>query len=134
MAPTANQLAALEAEHLALQRAARERRSVDLFARAGVVGFCWAILAGVLGKLLWDSARTPGFFWPLVVLDLALLADTLRCYLAARAALQREVTLLERLRAVRIHLGIDEAGAEALPLTGAAGATGAAGPGTRGSP
>jgi hypothetical protein len=119
MGPDAEQLAALEVEHAALRAAARERRSVDLYARAGVGGFVWAILAGVLGKLLWDSARPPKFFWPLALLDLLLLLDAGRCYLRARSALEREVALLARLREVRVLLGIDEVDETPLPLTGA---------------
>jgi hypothetical protein len=119
MEPNAEQLAALELEHASLQGAARERRSVDLYARAGLEGFVWAILAGVLGKLFWDSARPPKLFWPLALLDLLLLFDAGRCYLRARSALVREVALLARLREVRVLLGIDEADAAPLPLTGA---------------
>jgi hypothetical protein len=115
MVPNAEQRASLEAEHAQLARAARERRSVDLFARAALEGFLWAILGGVLGKLFWDSVRPPLFFYPLALLDLLLLWDASRHYLRARAALARETLVLARLREVRIHLGIDPAPARATP-------------------
>ena len=54
---------ALEAELATLATHARERRSVDEFARAALEGFLWAVGAGVCGKLLWDSAKPPLFFW-----------------------------------------------------------------------
>src|SRR5438067_460760 len=44
-----------------LAAAARERRSVDAFMRAAPEGVAWAVLAGVCGKLLWDSLRPPLF-------------------------------------------------------------------------
>ena len=99
----------LDAEHLQLARAAKERRSVDLFARAGLDGFVWVILSGVCGKLLWDSVRPPFFWYPLALLDLLLLWDAARHWGLARAALQREVTILNRLREVRVLLGVDPA-------------------------
>lgn len=105
--PTPEQREALTAEHEQLARAAKERRSVDLFARAGFEGFVWGILGGVCGKLFWDSARPPLFFYPLALLDLLLLWDAIRHWTRARAALHREVTILNRLREVRVHLGID---------------------------
>jgi hypothetical protein len=107
MQPTAEQRAALEAEHAQLARAARERTSVDLFARAGLEAFSWGILGGVCGKLFWDSVRPPLFFYPLALLDLLLLWDAVRQYVRARAAHGRETQILARLREVRIHLGID---------------------------
>jgi len=107
MQPTVEQRASLEAEHAQLARAARERRSVDLFARAALEGFCWAILGGVCGKLFWDSVRPPLFFYPLALLDLLLLWDAIRHYRRAQAAMAREITILARLREVRVHLGID---------------------------
>ena len=100
---------ALQAEHGQLARAAKERRSVDLFARAGFEGFGFGILGGVCGKLLWDSARPPFFFYPLALLDLLLLWDAARQWASARRALTREVTILSRLREVRVLLGIDSA-------------------------
>lgn len=103
------QIVALQTEHEALARAARERRSVDLFARAGFEGFVWAIVGGVCGKLFWDSVRPPLFFWPLALLDLLLLWDAVRHWRSARTALQRELTILGRLREVRVLLGIDPA-------------------------
>ncbi len=109
MQPTAEQRAALTTEHAQLARAARERTSVDLFARAGLEGFVWAILGGVCGKLLWDSVRPPLFFYPLALLDLLLLWDAIRHYARAQAALTREILILARLREVRVHLGIDPA-------------------------
>jgi hypothetical protein len=98
----------LQEELAQLSAAARERRSVDEFMRAAIVGFCWAVLAGVCGKLLWDSARPPLFFWPLALLDLLLLADAIRSYLRARTDLQRELRLEARVRELRAVLGIDQ--------------------------
>jgi hypothetical protein len=118
MQPTPEQRSALEAEHQQLLSAARERRSVDQFARAGLEAFCWGILGGVCGKLLWDSVRPPLFFYPLVLLDLLLLWDAVRGYRRGRASLQREVAILARLREVRVHLGIDPASAPQIPMTG----------------
>ncbi|TMA28983.1 MAG: hypothetical protein E6J88_07395 [Deltaproteobacteria bacterium] len=89
-----------------LAAAARERRSVDAFMRAALEGFAWAVLAGVCGKLLWDSLRPPLFFWPLALLDLSLLSDAVRCYRQARADLQRELRLEARVRELRRELGI----------------------------
>jgi hypothetical protein len=120
MEPTPAQRAVLEEEHGRLQTAARERQSVDLFARAGFELFLWGILGGVCGKLLWDSVRPPLFLYPLLVLDLALLWDAVAQYRKARAALVREVAILARLREVRVHLGIDPRDASPLPLSGAA--------------
>jgi hypothetical protein len=100
--------AALEQELLRLAAGARERRSVDGFARAAMEGFCWALVGGVCGKLLWDSARPPLFFWPLLLLDLMLLWDALRSYRGARANLRRELRLEARVRELRVQLGIDE--------------------------
>ena len=98
---------ALEIEHAALAPAARQRRSVDSFARAALEGFGWALLAGVCGKILWDSVRPPLFFYPLALLDLLLLCDGVRSFLRARAELRRELIVLRRLREVRVLLGID---------------------------
>ena len=98
--------AAMEEELSALAVAARERRSADLFLRAAVEGFCWALLGGVCGKLLWDSRIPPLFFWPLALLDLSLLSDAVRCYRQARADLQRELRLEARVRELRRELGI----------------------------
>ena len=117
MQPTLEQRAALESEHAQLAAAARERRSVDLFARAALEGFLWAILGGVLGKLFWDSARPPYFFYPLALLDLLLLWDAIRHYRRARTALKRELLILNRLREVRVHLGIDPQPQNVAPAT-----------------
>ena len=119
MQPTPEQRASLEAEHTQLQRAARERRSVDLYARAALEGFLFGILGGVCGKLLWDSARPPLFFYPLALLDLLLLGDAVNTWRRARAQHAREVQVLARLREVRVHLGIDPHESAPLPLSGA---------------
>lgn len=97
----------LERELDELQRRTRMRRSVDGFARAALEGFAWAVLAGVCGKLLWDSAQPPYFFYPLAFLDLLLLWDSIRSYSQARKDLACEVEALRRLREVRSALGID---------------------------
>jgi len=75
--------------------------------RAAIEGFCWAVLAGVCGKLLWDSAKPPLFFWPLALLDLLLLWDAARSYSRARSDLRRELRLEARVRELRRELGID---------------------------
>jgi hypothetical protein len=98
---------AQEEELSALAEAARARRSVDLFVRAGVGGLCWALLAAVCGKLLWDSLNPPLFFWPLALLDLLLLWDAVRSYRDGRAHLHREVRLEARVRELRKAMGID---------------------------
>lgn len=90
-----------------LAAAARERRSVDAFMRAALEGFAWAVLAGVCGKLIWDSHKPPLFFWPLALLDLMLLADAVKSYLRARTDLKRELKLEARVRELRRELGID---------------------------
>src|SRR5438067_1114764 len=87
--------------------AAPERRSVDAFVRAALEGFAWAVLAGVCGKLLWDSLKPPLFIWPLALLDLLLLWDAARSYLRARTDLRRELKLEARVRELRQQLGID---------------------------
>jgi hypothetical protein len=97
----------LRAELTQLSAAARERRSVDAFARAALGGFCWAVLAGVCGKLLWDSARPPLFLYPLALLDLLLLWDAARSFLYARRELARELRLEARVEELRELLGID---------------------------
>jgi len=97
----------LEAELRKLQEASRERQSVDGFARAAVEGFLWIVLSGVCGKLVWDSARLPFFFWPLAALDGFFLWDAARSYRRARAQLRLEGAALSRLREVRAELGID---------------------------
>ena len=98
---------AMEQELSALAVAASKRKSADLFLRAAVEGLCWALLAGVCGKLLWDSRLPPMFFWPLAVLDLLLLCDAARRYREGRACLRREVQVEARLRQVRAALGFD---------------------------
>src|SRR5689334_1939876 len=102
-----NDRTAMERELSTLAAAARQRRSVDLFLRAGLEGFCWAVLAGICGKLLWDSASPPLFFWPLAVLDLLLLWDSIRSYREGRENLRRELRLEARVRELRSELGID---------------------------
>jgi hypothetical protein len=97
----------LEAELRKLQEASRARHSVDGFARAAVEGFLWALLSGVCGKLAWDSARLPLFFYPLALLGAWLLWDGGRSYLRARTQLRTERAALRRLREVRAALGID---------------------------
>jgi hypothetical protein len=98
---------ALQKELEQLAAAARERASVDAFMRAALEGFAWAVLAGVCGKLLWDSVRPPLFFWPLALLDLLLLWDGVRSYRRARSDLHRELRLEARVRELRRELGID---------------------------
>lgn len=98
---------ALKQELELLAAAARTRRSVDAFMRAAVEGFAWALAAGVCGKLVWDSARPPPFFWPLLLLDILLFCDAARSYLQARKHLRRELRLEARLRELRRELGID---------------------------
>lgn len=98
---------ALEQELSRLAAASRVRRSVDLFLRAALEGFAWAVLAGVCGKLLWDSARPPLFLYPLALLDLLLLWDAVRSYARARTNLRRELRLEARVRELRAALGID---------------------------
>jgi len=97
----------LQDELARLADAARARRSVDAFMRAALEGFAWAVLAGVCGKLLWDSLRPPLFFYPLALLDLLLLWDAARSYLQARGDLRRELRLEARVRELRLTLGID---------------------------
>jgi len=97
----------MERELSTLAAAARQRRSVDLFLRAAVEGFCWAVVAGVCGKLLWDSVKPPLFFWPLALLDLLLLWDAARSYREGRENLRRELRLEARVRELRAELGID---------------------------
>ena len=98
---------ALREEFDQLSAAARVRRSVDAFARAALEGFCWALLAGVCGKLVWDSARPPIFLWPLLLLDLLLLWDGARSFLYARRELKRELRLEARVGELRDLLGVD---------------------------
>lgn len=90
-----------------LAPAARERRSVDAFARAALGGFIWAVIAGVCGKLVWDSARVPLFLYPLALVDALLFADAARSYLYARRELARELRLESRIRELRLELGVD---------------------------
>ena len=97
----------LQEELAVLSAAARERRSVDSFMRAALGGFAWAVLAGVCGKLMWDSARPPLFLYPLALLDLMLLWDAVRSYRRARTDLRRELRLEARVRELRAALGID---------------------------
>ena len=99
--------AAMEEELSTLAAAARQRRSVDLFLRAAVEGFCWAVLTGICAKLLWDSPVPPLFFWPLALLDVLLLWDAARSWRRAQANLRRELLLEARLRELRSALGID---------------------------
>jgi hypothetical protein len=98
---------AMEQELSTLAVAVRKRGSVDLFLRAAVEGFCWAVLSGVCGKLLWDSLAPPLFFWPLALLDVVLLWDALRSYRDGCASLQRELRREARVRELRALLGID---------------------------
>ncbi len=108
-APQRDPAGAYEAELRELAPEARERRSVDSFAGAALEGFAWAVLGGVCGKLLWDSERPPLFFWPLAFLDLLLFVDAGARFLRGRAELRREVAVLDRVRELRIALGIDPA-------------------------
>jgi hypothetical protein len=98
---------AMERELSTLAAAARQRRSVDLFLRAAVECFCWAVLTGVCAKLLRDSVAPPLFFWPLALLDLLLLWDAIRSYREGRENLRRELRLEARVRELRSALGID---------------------------
>ena len=98
---------AAEAELAALAAEARVSRSVDSFARAALQGFVWAVVAGVCGKLLWDSERPPLFFWPLLCFEALLLWDAVSRYRRGKAELRREVAVLARVRALRVVLGID---------------------------
>lgn len=97
----------MEQELSTLAAAARQRRSVDLFLRAAVEIFSWTILTGVCGKLLWDSAVPPFFFWPLSAIDVFLLWDAARSYREARTSLVSELRLEARVRELRSELGID---------------------------
>ena len=99
----------LENELQTLSKEARARRSVDRFARAALGGFGWAILTGVIGKLLWDSTRFPLALPPLVLLDVALFVDALRSYLRAQRDLTGELRREARVRQLRVELGIDPA-------------------------
>lgn len=99
--------AALEEELATLAPTARERRSVDLFLRAALEGFCCVVLTGVSIKLFRDSARIPLFFWPLALLDALLLWDVVRACREGRASLRRERRLEARIRELRTTLGID---------------------------
>jgi len=101
----------VEAELNRLQDVARERRSVDRFARAGAEAFLWIVLTGVCAKLLWDSARIPFFFYALVLVDVLLLVDAVRSLRRARAELRQESEALRKLRDLRARLGIDPPGA-----------------------
>jgi hypothetical protein len=101
----------LEAELNRLQAVARERRSVDRFARAAAEGFVWLVLTGVCAKLLWDSARIPYAFYAVVLVDALLLVDAVRSFRRARAELREESEALRRLRDLRARLGIDPPGA-----------------------
>lgn len=101
----------LEAELNRLQDVARQRRSVDRFARAGAEGFVWIVLTGVCAKLLKDSARIPYFFFVLALLDFFLLFDAVRSFRRARAELRVESEALRKLRELRARLGIDPPGA-----------------------
>jgi hypothetical protein len=103
--------AELEAELNRLQDVARERRSVDRFARAGAEAFLWIVLTGVCAKLFWDSARIPLFFYALVLVDALLLLDAVRSLSRARAELREENEALRKLRDLRARLGIDPPGA-----------------------
>src|SRR6266853_2581007 len=95
---------AMEQELSTLAAAVRKRGSVDLFLRAALEGFCWAVLSGVCGKLLWDSLSPPLFFWPLALLDVVLLWDAARSWRRAQVNLRQELVLEARLRELRSAL------------------------------
>src|SRR5256885_16101513 len=97
---------AMERELSTLAAAARQRRSVDLFLRAAVEGFCWAVLSGICGKLLWDSATPPLFFWPLALLVVLLLWDAVRSSREGRGGLRRGRALGAGGRGLRSELGM----------------------------
>ena len=101
----------VEAELNRLQEVARERRSVDRFARAAVAGFGRLLLTGICAKLAWDSTRLPFVFFALTILDLLLLFDAVRSFRRARAELRVENDALQKLRELRARLGIDPPGA-----------------------
>jgi hypothetical protein len=101
----------LEAELNRLQDVARQRRSVDHFARAAAEGFLWIVLTGVCTKLLRDSLRLPFVFYALVLVDVVLLVDAVRSLRRARAELREEGEALRKLRDLRARLGIDPPGA-----------------------
>jgi hypothetical protein len=61
----------------------------------------------VCGKLVWDSAKLPLFFYPLALANVLLLWDAARSYRRARDQLRVERAALRRLREVRTELGID---------------------------
>jgi hypothetical protein len=101
----------LEAELNRLQDVARQRRSVDRFARAAAEGFLWIVLTGVCAKLLRDSVRLPFLFYALVLVDVLLLVDAVRSMRRARTELREEGAALRKLRDLRARLGIDPPGA-----------------------
>lgn len=97
----------LRLELAQLSSAARARRSVDAFARAAFEGFAWAVLAGVCGKMIWDSPQPPLFLYPLALLDLLLFWDAARSFFRARRELERELRLEARVGELRDLLGVD---------------------------
>ena len=105
--PAMQEEAQLRDELASVAEQARERRSVDAFTRAGIEGFVAVVLVGICGKLLWDSARIPLFFWPLGLLDALLFWDAVQSVRTARADLRRELSIEARLRELRSQLGID---------------------------
>ncbi len=121
---TADDVAALRAEHDALAARLEVRASIDLVKRGAIVGFVAFIALGMTLKLAWDR-WAPDAWWPpgvlrppphpgaplffLVALAVtaALAVASARIVLRARRLMREEDALFARFRALRDALGMD---------------------------
>ncbi len=104
----ADRAAELRSELSEVSKAAAVRTSVDAYARASIEFFLWATLSGVCGKLLYDSARPPYAWYPLVLLDLLLIVDVFACYTRAKRLAAAEAHVQARMETLRRELQLDE--------------------------
>ncbi len=124
VAASAEELAALRAEHDALAARLEVRASVDLVKRAAIIGFVSFIAFGLTVKLAWDR-WAPDAWWPpgvprpephpgaplffllAALATLALAVWSARVVARARRLMREEDALFARFRALRATLGID---------------------------
>jgi hypothetical protein len=119
-APTAQDPAALRAEHDALAEKLAIRRSVDLIRRGAYVGFAAFIGVGLSVKLAWDRWGTPKpgvprkiFHGPPLFFFLATIATIVLIVLAARHLVRasrlgrEEDRLFARMKSLRDQLRLE---------------------------
>lgn len=108
-AVTTMQATELRSQHDAMAERLASRSSILHFAHAAVSGFICLILLGASGKLWWDFSETnPEWALAMGGLGLAAMAYSLTRYFLGSRQLKRELADLEKLKALRRELGVDD--------------------------